>query len=124
MDEFNDNNKYINQMNTQIFFIILAIVSLCISIYVIEGFKDIIKNPTNPRHSQDELHDLAIFASILTTIVTFYFLHLAYKNYKNSNSNSNSIYLFVAIVIAIATLIRLINLINSPFGNETANEII
>ena len=123
-NSYMNSNKNLNQFNTQIFFLILAIISLCISINVIEGFKDLARNPYQAKHSQDELHDYAVFASTLTTLVVFYFLYLAYQNYKNNNNNSNSIYLFVAIVIAIATLIRLINLIHTPFGDETANEIV
>lgn len=83
LDQFFFNNQQQNQqqnlqaeiesLNTQILFMLILIGSISLSIYIIEGYKDLLMNGQNARHTQEELQDYAIIASTITIIVTSYF---------------------------------------------------
>ena len=74
-------------------------------------------NGQNARHTQEELQDYAIIASTITTIVTSYFLYVAFKTYKSQPTASNAIFLLVAVLIVIATVLRTVTLAATPFEN-------
>lgn len=121
-----NNNIYeqIESLNMQLFFVTLVIIALFITLYVIQGYKDIILNGKNARHTQKELYHYSLVSSFLTTAASLYFLYYAYKNYKNDNSTANSLYLIVAILVGIGAVLRFLTLYSSPFEDESANEII
>ena len=131
MDQFcfnsNENRQKeqeIESLNIQILFLIAIIIATSISIYVIEGYKDIIINGKLAKHTSDELHDYAMVSSTIITIVTLYFLYLAFKTYKSQPTASNAIYLMVAILISFAAVLRLFTLASTPFEDENAEEIL
>ena len=119
-----NKEKEIESLNIQILFISAVIIALILSIYILEGYKDIIINGRNAKHTQKELQDYAIIVSFITTTTALYFLYLAFKNYKNQNTTANSLYLIAAILIAIATVLGFMTLVSTPFEDESANEII
>lgn len=127
LDQFYFNNQQQNQqqnlqaeiesLNTQILFMLILIGSISLSIYIIEEYKYLLMNGQNARHTQEELQDYAIIASTITTIVTSYFLYVAFKTYKSQPTASNAIFLLVAVLIVIATVLRTVTLAATPFEN-------
>ncbi len=107
----------IESLNMQIFFMLVLIGSISLSIYIIESYKDLLINGQNAKHTQEELQDYAIFASFITTIVVSYFLYVAYKTYKSQPTASNAIFLFIAVMVEVATILRTLTLAATPFEN-------
>lgn len=110
MDE--QQRKLLYQYRNQLIGLILFIISLLISIYVINLLIKITKYGADAGEYK-KIKDASTIASFIVLIVLLYFTYIGYQTYLKSKTKANLSFLIALILVLIAAFMRFITISSS-----------